>query len=187
MGNSPIGFGVPNPGGRPVILDMAISVVARAKIRAALARGDSIPDSWATDKDGNATTNPKAALGGFLQPIGGYKGYGLALIVDLFAGLLSGAAYLTHVKSWVDAPEEPQNLGHFFFLIDTRPLGPVSWLAERMNDFIAILHSTPPADPTAPVIVPGEIGFANMARQQKGGISIERELLALLEEYTVGA
>ena len=187
VGNSPVGFGVPNPGGRPIILDMAISVVARAKIRAALTRGDAIPDTWATDKDGNATTDPKAALDGFLQPIGGYKGYGLALIVDLFAGLLSGAAYLTHVKTWIGAPEQPQNLGHFFFIIDTKPLGPPSWLAERMNDFIAILHATPPADPAAPVLVPGEIEFANMARQQKDGISIDKALLALLEEHAARA
>jgi ureidoglycolate dehydrogenase (NAD+) len=181
VGNSPIGFGVPNPGGRAIILDMAISVVARAKIRAALTRGDAIPGTWATDKDGNATTDPKAALDGFLQPIGGYKGYGLALIVDLFAGLLSGAAYLTHVKTWIGAPEQPQNLGHFFFLFDTRLLGPPSWLAERMNDFIAVLHSTPRADPAAPVLVPGENEFANMTRHQRDGIAIEKKLLAMLE------
>jgi LDH2 family malate/lactate/ureidoglycolate dehydrogenase len=87
------------------------------------------------------------------------------------------------VKTWIDAPEQPQSLGHFFFLIDTRPLGPASWLAGRMKDFIAILHATPPTDPAVPVIVPGEIGFANMARQQREGISIERALLALLEEH----
>jgi LDH2 family malate/lactate/ureidoglycolate dehydrogenase len=104
LGNSPLGFGIPNPGGRPVILDMAMSVVARAKIRTALKRGEAIPDTWATDREGRPTADPKAALDGFLQPIGGYKGYGLALVVDLFAGLLSGAAYLTHVKSWSDSP-----------------------------------------------------------------------------------
>ncbi|HEY9280419.1 MAG TPA: Ldh family oxidoreductase, partial [Eoetvoesiella sp.] len=104
LGNSPLGFGVPNPGGNPFLLDMALSVVARAKIRNAMKLGESIPDTWATDKEGRPTTDPQAALDGFLLPIGGHKGYGLALLVDLFAGLLSNAAYLTHVKSWVDAP-----------------------------------------------------------------------------------
>jgi ureidoglycolate dehydrogenase (NAD+) len=66
-------------------------------------------------------------------------------------------------------------------------LGPASWLAERMNDFIAILHATPPADPAVPVIVPGEIGFANMARQQRDGINIDKALLALLEEHAARA
>ncbi|HEY4373974.1 MAG TPA: Ldh family oxidoreductase, partial [Burkholderiales bacterium] len=147
LGNSPIGFAVPLPGGDPFLLDMAMSVVARAKIRNALKAGQSIPDTWATDAGGRPTTDPKAALDGFLLPVGGHKGYGLALLVDLFAGLLSGAAYLTHVKSWVDAPDEPQNLGHFFILIDTKRLGSPEWLAARMRDFASILHDSPPVDP----------------------------------------
>jgi LDH2 family malate/lactate/ureidoglycolate dehydrogenase len=183
LGNSPVGFGVPNPDGRHVFLDMAISVAARAKIRTALKRGESIPPTWATDKDGKPTTDPAAALDGFLLPIGGHKGYGLALIVDLFAGLLSGAAYLTHVKSWVDAPDEPQNLGHFFFLFDIRRLGSAGWLAERMADFAHILHSTPPADPDAPVLVPGEIELNKLVRQRKEGIPLDASLLAKLQAF----
>ena len=183
LGNSPVGFGVPNPGGEPIILDMAASVVARAKIRDALKRGDAIPPTWATDRDGKPTTDPKAALDGFLQPIGGHKGYGLALVVDLFAGLLSGAAYLTHVKSWSDNPELPQDLGHFFFVIDAGRLGPPQWLAERMQDFIAILHATPPADADRPVLVPGEIEMRKLARQRRDGITIDATLLAKLESF----
>ena len=185
LGNSPIGFGIPNPAGPPIILDMAVSVVARAKIRDALKRGESIPDTWATDKQGNPTTDPGAALAGFLQPIGGYKGYGLALIVDLFAGLLSGAAYLTHVQSWSSAPELPQDLGHFFILIDTRRLGSPSWLAERMDDFAAILRATPRSDAATPVRLPGETELANLERQGREGIAIDpavREGLARIAQ-----
>jgi LDH2 family malate/lactate/ureidoglycolate dehydrogenase len=185
LGNSPLGFGVPNPGGRPIYLDMAMSVVARAKIRNALKRGEAIPDTWATDARGRPTTDPRAALDGFLQPMGGYKGYGLALIVDLFAGLLSGAAYLTHVKSWVDAPEEPQNLGHFFILFDARALGPPEWLAARMVDFAAILHESPPADPAAPVLLPGEIELNKFERQCKEGIALDPEVRAMLEKFAM--
>lgn len=183
LGNSPLGFGVPNPGGAPFLLDMAMSVVARAKIRSALKRGESIPDTWATDRAGLATTDPKEALSGFLLPIGGHKGYGLALVVDMLAGLLSGAAYLSHVKSWVDAPDEPQNLGHFFILIDTKFLGSGEWLASRMSDFAAILHGSPAADPTKPVLVPGEIELGKMAKQRRDGIPIDAELLALLKKH----
>lgn len=187
LGNSPLGFGVPHPAGRPIILDMAVSVVARAKIREALKRGEPIPDTWATDKEGRPTTDPKAALEGFLQPIGGYKGYGLALIVDLFAGLLSGAAYLTHVKSWTDSPEKPQDLGHFFFLIDTRRLGSDSWIAERMSDFAAILQSTPPADPSKPVLLPGQIELDKLERRRREGIAIDAELRQVLERFAARA
>jgi LDH2 family malate/lactate/ureidoglycolate dehydrogenase len=187
LGNSPVAFGIPNPGGRPIILDMAVSVVARAKIRDALKRGESIPDTWATGKDGKPTTDPQAALDGFLLPIGGYKGYGLALIVDLFAGLLSGAAYLTHVTSWVDEPQAPQNLGHFFILIDTRSLGPSTWLAERMKDFVHILHATPPADASKPVLVPGELEMDKLERHRRDGIPVEPALRAKLEAYAARA
>jgi len=173
LGNSPIGFGLPNPNGRPVILDMALSVVARAKIREALKRGEAIPDTWATDRDGRPTTDPQAALDGFLLPIGGYKGYGLALVVDLFAGLLSGAAYLTHVHSWSEEPEKPQNLGHFFFLVDTARLGTGAWLGERMNDFAAIVHATPPVDPDRAVKLPGEIELDRLERQRREGIDVD--------------
>ena len=181
LGNNPLGICVPNPKGDPLVLDMAMSVVARARIRQALARGESIPPTWATDRDGRPTTDPRAALEGFLLPVGGYKGYGLALMVDLFAGLLSGAGYLTHVRSWVDNPDEPQNLGHFFLLIDTQPLGAAGWLAERMADFCAILHATPPAVPGSPVLLPGEIELQNMKRQRRDGIMLESDLVAKLE------
>lgn len=182
LGNSPLGFGVPGANGAHFMLDMAMSVVARAKIRNALKAGQSIPDTWATDSSGRATTDPKAALDGFLLPIGGHKGYGLALLVDLFAGLLSDAAYLTHVQSWVDAPDEPQNLGHFFLLIDTRRLGNAAWLVERMADFASILHGSAPAEQGKPVIVPGEIELRNMARQRANGIAMDSATLTLLRE-----
>ncbi|MBU3545527.1 Ldh family oxidoreductase [Polynucleobacter sp. MWH-Mekk-B1] len=183
LGNSPLGFGVPNPGGAPFLLDMAMSVVARAKIRNAFKRGEKIPDTWGTDIKGNPTSDPKAALDGFLLPIGGHKGYGLALMVDLFAGLLSNAGYLTHIQSWQDAPGEPQNLGHFFILIDTKRLGSSEWLSARMIDFANILTDSPPADSSRPVIVPGMIELAKLEKQRKNGIEISSETLNLLRQY----
>jgi LDH2 family malate/lactate/ureidoglycolate dehydrogenase len=183
LGNSPVGFCVPNPGGQPVLLDMALSVVARAKIRNAAKRGEAIPPTWATDRDGKPTTDPNAALEGFLLPIGGHKGYGLALIVDLFAGLLSGASFLTHVSSWSDNPEAPSDLGHFFFLIDAARLGPADWLADRMRDFAAIIHDTPPADPASPVLLPGEIELGRLERHRREGIALDPVLVAKLEAF----
>ena len=183
LGNSPLGFGVPNPEGKPFLLDMAMSVVARAKIRNALKRGEQIPNTWGTDAKGNPTTDPKTALDGFLLPIGGHKGYGLALMVDLFAGLLSNAGYLTHIQSWQDAPDEPQNLGHFFILIDAKRLGSSQWLSERMIDFANILMDSPPADSDKPVIVPGMIELAKLEKQRKEGIEMSSETLQLLKQY----
>ncbi len=181
LGNNPFGFGLPNPGGDPFMLDMAMSVVARAKIRSAAKAGERIPDSWATDRDGNPTTDPAEALGGFLQPVGGHKGYGLALVVDLIAGLLSGAAYLSHVKSWVDTPEEPQNLGHYFLLIDVGRLGPSDWLAERIDDFTSIIHDTTPRFADSPVLLPGELEMKTYRQAQRRGIELSPEVLGALE------
>lgn len=183
LGNSPLGFGVPCPSGEHFMLDMAMSVVARAKIRNALKQGQNIPDTWATDATGKPTTDPRAALDGFLLPIGGHKGYGLALVVDLLAGLLSNAAYLTHVKSWVDAPDEPQNLGHFFILIDTKRLGSSAWLQDRMTDFASILHGSPAVDSASPVIMPGEIELKKMQRHLRDGVPVDQTTQTLLNRY----
>ncbi|GAA1208046.1 Ldh family oxidoreductase [Pseudonocardia alaniniphila] len=182
VGNNPLGIGVPAPGGEPVLLDMAMSVVARAKIRQAAKAGESIPATWATDREGAPTTDPAAALDGFLLPIGGYKGYGLALMVDLFAGLLSGAAYLDHVSSWSADPGRAQDLGHVFILIDTARLMGSGDLAGRMSDFAGILHDTPPSDPATPVRLPGEAELAAYRRQQREGVEVLREDVAALRE-----
>lgn len=182
LGNSPMGFGVPNPAGDPFLLDMALSVAARAKIRNALQQGAPIPDTWATDREGRPTTDPAQALQGFLLAIGGHKGYGLALAVDLFAGLLSDAAYLTHVQSWSENPEAPQNLGHFFLLIDTARLGPLDWLGRRMQDFAGILRDTPASDPGKPVIVPGGIELDQYRQALDAGVEVPADALAHLQQ-----
>ena len=181
VGNNPIGIGMPNPGGDPVILDMALSVAARAKIRALAERGEAMPPGWATDADGRPTTDPRAALSGFLLPVGGHKGYGLAVMVDMLAGLLSGASYLTRVQAWDKNPGLAQDLGHVFILIDTARLGSTEWLRERVTDFVAILHDTPAADPAAPVMLPGEREMASLARGRAEGVRVAADDLRRVE------
>lgn len=182
LGNNPIGIGMPNPGGDPVLLDMALSVAARAKIRSLAASGQSMPEGWATDAEGKPTTDPKAALAGFLLPVGGHKGYGLAVMVDLLAGLLSGAAYLTRVRAWDKTPEVAQDLGHVFIAIDATKLAPVDVLRARMADFIDIIHTTPPADPARPVLLPGEREMQLLHRQRATGVRVAGADLVKLRE-----
>jgi LDH2 family malate/lactate/ureidoglycolate dehydrogenase len=179
VGNNPLGLGMPDPAGDPIILDIAMSVAARGKLRALRDEGKSMPPDWAVDRDGRPTTDPAAGLAGFLLPVGGHKGYGLAVMVDLFAGMLSGAGYLTHVQSWDKNPEAAQNLGHVFMLIDTTKFGAAANLHQRMADFRDILTSTPPADPAAPVMAPGDREMAAYKRAQKEGV---RVLTSDLEE-----
>lgn len=181
LGNNPIGFIFPRPGGFPFILDMAMSVVARAKIRTALAEGTQIPDTWATDRNGRPTTDPAEALKGFLQPMGQHKGYGLSMVVDLLAGLMSNAAYLTHVVSWVDEPEKAQNIGHVFILIDPMRLMPEAVYSERIEDFVRIVTDTPPSDPEQPVMMPGDREAQLHAAQTENGIALPGDVLSGLK------
>jgi len=186
LGNNPLGLGVPDPAGNHVILDMALSVAARAKIREHAARNAPIPGDWATDAEGRPTTDAAAALGGFLLPVGGHKGYGLAIMVDLFAGLLSGAAYLTHVKAWDKQPEVAQDLGHIFIAIDCAKLGTPDWLRGRMADFGEIIHTTPPADASRPVLLPGERELTLLRQQRQHGIRVAAADLAKLQQLAQG-
>jgi LDH2 family malate/lactate/ureidoglycolate dehydrogenase len=182
LGNNPLGVGMPAPDGNHVLLDVAMSVAARAKIRAAAAAGQTIPDTWATDREGRPTTDPTAALDGFLQPFGGHKGYGLSVMVDLFAGVLSGAGYLTRVSSWSEDPSRAQDLGHVFIVFDVAKLMPAATMAERMTDFADIVHTTPPADPASPVRLPGELELARYRAQVRDGMTLDGDIMSQLEE-----
>lgn len=187
LGNNPLGMGMPNPGGDPIILDMALSVAARGKMRALAAEGKQMPPGWAVDKDGKPTIDPTAGLAGFLLPVGGHKGYGLAVMVDLFAGMLSGGGFLTHVRAWDKNPEAHQNLGQVFMAIDAGKLMPPAELTARMNDFRAILASTPAADPATPVMAPGDRELASYARAKRGGVRVASADLADVEKLASSA
>ncbi|KAJ5551784.1 hypothetical protein N7535_000275 [Penicillium sp. DV-2018c] len=117
MGVSPIACGAPaGENGRPFILDMAPSVAARGKIYKALRRGEKIPVDWALDDQGNRTDDPAEALKGVMLPMGGPKGSGLAVMMDVFSGVLSGSAFAGHVTNPYD-PGREADVGHFLVAI----------------------------------------------------------------------
>jgi LDH2 family malate/lactate/ureidoglycolate dehydrogenase len=180
LGNNPMCIAAPGPQGAHFILDMAMSVAARGKIRAALAAGARIPEGWAADARGHPTTDPAEALAGFLLPFGAHKGSGLSMAVDLFSAVLSGARFLTDVSSWVDRPNEAQGIGHFFLLIDPARLIGREAYAAAMARFRDIVRATPAADPAQPVLLPGERELARRARALREGIEVPAALLAEL-------
>lgn len=110
MGVSPIACGAPAGKEKPFILDMAPSVAARGKIYKAKRRGEKIPADWALDAEGRPTTDPEAALGGVMLPMGGPKGSGLSIMMDVFSGVLSGSAFAGHVTNPYD-PSSPSDVG----------------------------------------------------------------------------
>ena len=150
------------------------------KIRAALKAGRAIPEGWAADQDGRPTTDPATALAGFLLPFGGHKGSGLSMAVDLLSGVLSGARFLTDVVTWVDNATQPQGTGHFFLLIDPARLTGREAYAAAMARFRELVKQTPAADPSAPVLLPGERELARRARSLAQGVELPSALIAEL-------
>jgi LDH2 family malate/lactate/ureidoglycolate dehydrogenase len=186
LGNNPLSIAAPCPEAPHFILDMAMSVAARGKIRQAEREGAAIPEGWAVDADGKPTTDPTAALAGFLLPFGGHKGSGLSQAVDLLSGVLSGARFLTNISPWTEFPDRPCGTGHFFVLIDPQRLLGAEAYAKAMAEFSGIVRSTPPADAAQPVQIPGEREQQRRDKALREGIAIPVDLMAKIEALASG-
>jgi LDH2 family malate/lactate/ureidoglycolate dehydrogenase len=186
LGNNPFSIAAPCRDGFHFILDMAMSVAARGKIRAARDNGEPIPAGWAMDKNGLPTTNPLEALSGFLLPMGGYKGSGLSMAVDILAGVLTGGQFLNTISSWVDNPDAPSRVGHFFVLIDPDRLIGRENFALAMDRFRRIVLDTPPAVESTPVVLPGQIEQTRRQKALAEGIEIPSDLLASIRLLAAG-
>lgn len=182
VGNAPTGIGLPHAGGRHVMLDMALSVVARSKLRGAAARGEAIPETWALDVEGRPTTDPAAALKGVLQAIGGRKGAALAATLDLFAAGLAGAAMLTDVADNHRDPAARPDVGHLFIMIDASRLMPPEALAQRLDHAKDMVGSARPVPGGAAPRLPGARAVAALRRARAVGMDVSAALLNELEE-----
>lgn len=177
IGNNPICVAAPIEDGTHFLLDMAMSVAARGKIRAAQAAGERIPADWAVDDRGRPTADPGAALEGFLSPMGGHKGSGLSQAIDILGGALSGAQFLSGISSWLDHPELPSNIGHFFLLLDPGRLIGKKAFSDAMARFRDIILTTPPADPTRPVMLPGQMEQERRRQAIADGMTLPKDLI----------
>jgi LDH2 family malate/lactate/ureidoglycolate dehydrogenase len=166
---------------------MAMSVAARGKVRRAEREGQPIPEGWALDPEGRPTTDPAAALAGFLLPFGGHKGSGLSQAVDLLAGVVTGARFLTDLSSGIGHLDRPSGSGHFFLLLDPQRLLGAEAYGAAVSRFRALIQETPPADPAAPVRIPGQRQQAHRAAALSEDIELPQDLLAQLEALAAGA
>jgi L-2-hydroxycarboxylate dehydrogenase (NAD+) len=159
FGTNPVAVALPNPNGEfPIVLDMAMSEVARSKIRQAAKAGEKIPFGWALDSGGNPTDDPEEAIAGTMLPIGGHKGYGLALVIDVIAGLLPGAAFGGGVKP-LGRMDSYSNYGHFCLAIDiTHFMSEEDW-ADKMIWLTEMIRAT-----GGNALLPGETSFRNSIR-----------------------
>lgn len=181
IGNNPMAYAVPAGQERPVMLDMAMSTVAASKIYVAQALGKSIPDNWLVDEDGLPTTDiSRYPQVGALQPAGGHKGYGLAVLVEVLAAVLSGASITAEVNSWLGQLALPNLLGHAFVAIDVDVIMPIAEFEERMERFVRRIHESPKAKGAERIYLPGEMEWERRAEALEQGIALPDDVWANL-------
>jgi LDH2 family malate/lactate/ureidoglycolate dehydrogenase len=170
LGTNPFAAGA--PGGRlgPYLLDMSPAVAARGKIRRAQRRGETIPLGYALDAHGRPTTDPAAALAGVVLPIGGYKGSGLSMLMDIFGGLISGAAFAGGVADQYKVFDRPQDVGHFFLAMRPDLFMPMSEYRSRMDTLIERVRACPKAEGFDEILIPGEPEARIEAELRRTGI-----------------
>lgn len=141
LGTNPFSAVVPIPGHDPIIIDMATSVVAKSKFKEYKQAGKKLPDGWALNKEGIPTNDPDEAIQGLILPMGGYKGYSIALLIDILSGVVSGASYLNKVGRFYSEDGNGMNVGFCCIAID-----PYAVIGEdyddRINDFVKTIRNS---------------------------------------------
>jgi len=177
VGNNPFAVAVPTSRPWPMVLDMATSVVAGGKLDVAALRGQEIPLGWALDPDGQPTKDPVVARKGSLLPVGGPKGYGMAVMLDVLCGVLSGGRFGGNLG----APGS----GHFFLALKVEGYIPIDEFRQRMDALIDQIHASPLAPGSERIYLPGEIEFNLEQERQRSGIPLEQRLLDRLDQLGV--
>ena len=185
IGNNPLAYAVPAGSEYPPLLDMAMSAVAAGKILAMKAAGQSIPPTWLTDAEGL----PVSQIGdwpgsGSMTPMAGHKGYGLAFLIEVLAGVLTGAGLLNEVKSWILQPTDVSRLGQAFIVINVGGIMPINTFKQRVDSVIRQIHEAPRAKGSERIYVPGEIEWEKRKASLKNGIPLPEAVFASL--YQVG-
>jgi LDH2 family malate/lactate/ureidoglycolate dehydrogenase len=182
LGTNPLSIAVPGGFDLPdIVLDMSSSVVARGKIRRAQRMNENIPSGWALDETGIPTTDPGAALKGTLLPIGGPKGYGLALMIDVIAGILSGSQYGPHIKTFHQLLG-PTGIGVFSMAIDMERFMPLHQFRQVMQAYISSVRGTKKVNGVSRIYLPGEIELENERQSLADGIEVDRDVAGSLNE-----
>jgi LDH2 family malate/lactate/ureidoglycolate dehydrogenase len=182
IGNNPIAIAVPTAGGPPLLLDMALSAVALNRIRLAEQAGQEIPDTWATDSSGVPTSDPAAAIRGMLLPAGAHKGFGLALMIEVLTGLLSGGGWGEAVRSLYRDRDLPNDCAHFFLALDVAHFTELAPFEQKTTELARLVRASSRAPGVARIHVPGEAQWERRQRQLRLGIEIEPGVLEGLLE-----
>jgi LDH2 family malate/lactate/ureidoglycolate dehydrogenase len=189
-GTNPFSIGFPTKGD-PIVVDMATSIVARGKIILAARKGASIPQGWALDIHGNPTTNAKEALAGSLFPVGGVKGYALALTVDILSAILSGSLFGPHFSYSTDSADtsKGQDVGEFFLALNIDSFIGIDTFLDNIEQIKSEIKALSRKDGIDKIYMPGEPEFEKRIERYKNGISVSdvvyNDLQRMCGEYGV--
>ena len=188
VGTNPLAISAPRHG-EPVLLDMAPSVVAMGKVILAAKLGKAIPESWAITADGRPTTDPNEGMKGTVLPIGGPKGYGLSLCMDILCGLLSGAEFGPYLGNMWNDFINPQNVGHIFCAIDISKFTNLSTFQDRIEKMAGDIKALPKNPGVETIYLPGEIEALHRQEAAEHGVALSQvvyqELVDLGKTYGV--
>jgi len=177
QGINPVAVAIPGGEEQPIVYDAAFSASSHGKIKIYAQKGLSIPEGWATDREGRPTTDPATALHGLQLPIGGFKGAGLALICGMLASMLSGASFGTELGSLEEGPRPGQD-GHLVAAIRIAAFEEVDRFKARVDGAIRQIRNCRPAPGFDRVCTPGQLEFEREAEYRRDGIPLNEVTLA---------
>jgi len=180
LGTNPFSFGIPSKRYHPIIVDMASSVVARGKIILAAKEEQPIPYGWAIDKNGVPTNDAQKALEGSVLPFGGPKGYCIALMIDIMAGVLTLSNFGNHIPDLYREMTKPQNIGAFIQLTGIEFFMPLEIFFDRVDTMISEIKASRTAPGVNEIYLPGEIEAISEKRKSKEGIQLSRTTVDML-------
>jgi len=185
LSTNPIAVAVPAAEEPAIVLDMATTVAAYGKVKTKAQRGETMPEGWMMDRQGRPLTDPRRANEGFLLPIGGYKGYGLALIFGLLAGTLNGAAMGKDVVDFNADDTTPTNTGHAIIAINVAAFQPVAEFKKNVDVLVRDLRGSQRLPGVDRIRLPGEGSHAARADRLQNGIPLPAPLAASLRQLAV--
>jgi LDH2 family malate/lactate/ureidoglycolate dehydrogenase len=182
FGTNPIAASFPTGKGYSVKIDMATSIVARGNIIAAQKKGQAIPEGWALDPAGEPTTDASQALLGTVLTMAGHKGYALALMIEVFSSVLSGAAIGSEIGSMYKNMDRKQDVGHFFCLLNIAAFLDVKDFKSRMDATIDKLKSSKKRPGVDEILIPGERSSRKAAENEAAGVPVADVVVAEIKE-----
>ncbi|MDH5648974.1 MAG: Ldh family oxidoreductase [Gammaproteobacteria bacterium] len=182
FGTNPMAFGAPSQDGHSLLVDMATAQSAGSTVRKYQEANKPMPEGIAVDAQGKPITDPFEIEKGTILPAGGARGYGLALLVEILSGVLTGAGFSHHVKSLYKDFEHGGNNGNLLIAIDIKQFLPLQNYYQKLNTFLALLHGSTPTDPERKVLYPGELRWEEHDHNQQHGIPLDKATKEALEK-----